>query len=183
MTSASRASSSCSTAHRSAPPTVAVTSPGTGTTVGGAVTVTATASDDVAVASVQFLLDGAPLGALDGAAPYEVSWSTTGASNGAHTLAAIARDAAGNETTATAISVTVFNDTTAPTVAVTSPGTGTTIGGAVTVTATASDDVGVSSVQFLLDGAPLGAADGCRYEPRQRHDGRRRGHGHRDGVG
>src|ERR671918_774075 len=161
MTSASRASSSCSTAHRSAPPTVALTAPGTGTTIGGAVTVTASASDDVAVASVQFLLDGAPLGALDGAAPYEVSWSTTAASNGAHTLSAVARDAAGNETTATAITVTVFNDTTAPTVAVTSPGNGTTVGGSVTIAATASDDVGVSSVQFLLDGAPLGAADGA----------------------
>ena len=139
-------------------PTVAVTSPATGATVGATVTVTATASDDVGVISVQFLVDGAALGEADTTAPYEVAWPTDGATNGAHTLAAVARDAAGHETTTT-ISVAVLNDTTAPTVAVTSPTTGTTVGGTVTVTATASDDVGVTSVQFLVDGAALGEAD------------------------
>ncbi len=41
-------------------------------------TVTATASDDVGVTSVQFLLDGAALGEADTAAPYEVAWPTAG---------------------------------------------------------------------------------------------------------
>ncbi len=84
-------------------------------------TVTATASDDIGVTSVQFLLDGAPLGAADTAAPYELAWPTAGATNGAHTLTAVARDAAGHETTATRSASTVLNDTAAPTVAVTSP--------------------------------------------------------------
>ena len=47
----------------------------------------------------------------------------------------------------------------APTVALTSPAADATIGGTVTVAATAADDIGVTSVQFLLDGAPLGEAD------------------------
>ncbi len=47
----------------------------------------------------------------------------------------------------------MLNDAAAPTVAVTSPATGTTVGATVTVTATASDDIGVASVQFLVDGA------------------------------
>src|SRR5204863_517737 len=39
---------------------------------------------------------------------------TTSKSNGSHTLTAVARDAAGNQTTSAAIAVTVANDTTAP---------------------------------------------------------------------
>ena len=60
----------------------------------------ATASDDLEVFGVQFKLDGVPLGAEDTVAPYEVTWATTTAANGAHTLTAVARDAAGHETTA-----------------------------------------------------------------------------------
>ena len=54
----------------------------------------------------------------------EASWNTTALANGAHTLTAVARDAAGHETTAAAVTVTVTNDTTAPTVAVTAPAAG-----------------------------------------------------------
>ena len=109
--------------------------------VNGTVTVTATASDDVGVVSVEFLLDGAALGAADTTAPYEAAWPTDGATNGAHTLTAVARDAAGHETTTT-ISVTVLNDVAAPAVTVTSPTNGATVGATVTLTATASDDIG-----------------------------------------
>src|SRR5207249_10311976 len=70
------------------------------------------------------LLDGANLGVEDAAAPYSVSWNTTTASNGSHTLTAVARDAAGNRTTSAAVTITVFNDTTPPTVSITSPVSG-----------------------------------------------------------
>ncbi len=43
----------------------------------GTVTVTANASDNDAVAGVQFKLDGADLGVEDTSAPYSVSWDTT----------------------------------------------------------------------------------------------------------
>src|SRR5206468_3229643 len=95
-------------------PTVAVTAPAGGSTVSSTTTVTASASDNVGVVGVQFKLDGANLGAEDTTAPYSVSWDTTTASNASHTLTAFARDAAGNTTTATAVTVTVFNDTAAP---------------------------------------------------------------------
>ena len=142
-------------------PTVAMTAPGLGATVSGtAVTVSANASDDVGVTSVQFLVDGVALGAADTSAPYSITWDSTTAANGTHTLSARASDAAGNTTTATGVAVTVSNDTTAPTVAMTAPGLGATVSGtAVTVSANASDDVGVTSVQFLVDGVALGAAD------------------------
>ena len=40
-------------------------------------------------------------------APYSTSWNTAAVLNGPHTLAARARDGAGNSTTSTAVSVTV----------------------------------------------------------------------------
>ena len=50
-------------------------------------------------------------------------------------------------------------DTTPPSVAITVPSSGATVSGTVTVTANASDNVGVLGVQLRLDGAPLGAED------------------------
>ncbi|HWZ42268.1 MAG TPA: Ig-like domain-containing protein [Candidatus Saccharimonadales bacterium] len=96
------------------PPTVSMAAPAAGATVSGTVSVTASASDDVGVAGVQFLLDGAALGAEVTVAPYTVSWNTAGSSNGAHTLSARARDAAGNTATAANVSVTVSNSAAGP---------------------------------------------------------------------
>src|SRR5205823_2333534 len=140
------------------PPTVSLTAPASGASVSGTVTVSASASDNVGVAGVQFKLDGANLGAEDTTAPYAVSWSTAAAAPGTHVLTAVARDAAGNTVTSTAVSATV-PDTTPPTVAVTAPANGASVSGVVTVSASASDNVGVAGVQFLLDGANLGAED------------------------
>ena len=92
-------------------PTVSITAPATGATVQGVVSVTANASDDVGVQSVQFKLDGANLGAADTTAPYSSSWDTRGVANGSHTLTAVAADAAGNQKTATDVAVTVSNPT------------------------------------------------------------------------
>jgi len=73
-----------------------MTAPANGTTVSGSsVTVSANASGNVGVAGVQFKLDGANLGAEDTASPYAVTWNTTTATNGSHTLTGGARDAAG----------------------------------------------------------------------------------------
>jgi hypothetical protein len=47
-------------------------------------------------------------------------------------------------------------DITPPTISITAPATGATVSGTVTVSATASDNVGVTGVQFFLDGATLG---------------------------
>ncbi len=143
------------------PPTVSITSPASGAIVGGTISVTASASDNVGVAGVQFRLDGVNAGTEVTAAPYSVSWDSTTASNGSHSLTAVARDGAGNRTTSVAIAVTVSNgappDTTPPTVSITSPAAGASVSGTVTVTANASDNVGVAGVQFLLDGVNVGA--------------------------
>ncbi|MBI5004415.1 Ig-like domain-containing protein [Candidatus Kaiserbacteria bacterium] len=140
------------------PPTVVLTVPADGATVSGTTAVSATASDNVGVAGVQFKLDGANLGAEDTTSPYSISWNTTTAASGSHTLTAVARDAAGNTTTSAAHAVTV-PDTAAPTVSITAPANGATVSGTTAVSATASDNVGVAGVQFKLDGENLGAED------------------------
>lgn len=97
------------------PPVVAMASPANGATVSGsAVNITATASDNVGVTGVQFLLDGNPLGSPTSLAPYSYTWDTTAAGNGSHTLSARASDAAGNSGTAANITVTVSNAPPAP---------------------------------------------------------------------
>ncbi|TMK43228.1 MAG: hypothetical protein E6G55_12625, partial [Actinobacteria bacterium] len=233
------------------PPMVSITAPAAGSTVAGTASVSASATDNVGVVGVQFKLDGANLGAEVLAAPYSLSWNTTGASNGSHTLTAVARDAAGNTATTAAVSVTVDNappviasmsasgitassatiiwttdeasdsqveygtttaygsvtalnasfvtahaqalngllastvyhyrvksrdaagnlatsvdvtfttaappDTTPPTVSITAPAAGATVSGTITVSASATDNVGAVGVQFKLDGVNLGA--------------------------
>jgi hypothetical protein len=141
------------------PPTVTMTAPSPGATVSGAVAVSGSASDIGGVAGVQFQLDGVNLGAEDTTAPYSVTWDTSTAADGSHALAAFARDTAGNTTTSSSITVTVSNDTIPPTVSINSPAAGATVGGVVTVTASASDNVAVAGVRFQLDGSNLGSED------------------------
>lgn len=91
----------------SSPPRASITAPVAGAALSGTVTVTADASDDVAVAGVRLRLDGVDLGAEDTSAPYTAAWNTAAAAPGAHQLTAVARDTAGNLTTSAAVVVTV----------------------------------------------------------------------------
>jgi hypothetical protein len=50
-------------------------------------------------------------------------------------------------------------DTTPPTVSISAPANGSTVSGTVTITATASDNVGVVGVQFKIDGVNFGSED------------------------
>jgi hypothetical protein len=88
-------------------PTVNITAPVAGATVSGTTTVTASAADNVAVVGVQFKLDGANLGNEDTTAPYSFDWDTVAASEGPHTLTAVAKDGAGNTRTSADVNVTV----------------------------------------------------------------------------
>ena len=248
-------------AAETTPPSVSVTSPSAGATLNGTTTVAASASDNRGVASVQFRVDGQNLGAADTSAPYSLPWNTTSSPEGAHTVTAVARDAAGNSATSQQLAVTVDNvpaadteppsvpagvsasggveqvalgwqaasdnvgvvrynvhrsatagfapsaansvaqpagtsftdvslapgryyyrvtaedaagnvsavsaevtavaagEQTPPSVSVTSPSAGATLTGTATLTASASDNRGVSGVQFKLDGQKLGAED------------------------
>lgn len=90
-------------------PAVSIMNPTVGQTVSGKVSVAANASDNVAVASVQFMLDGSPLGSPVTMPPYAVPWNTTMASNGTHILSAIATGTSGKTSIAANAPVTVQN--------------------------------------------------------------------------
>ena len=145
----------------STPPTITLTSPSNGSSSSGTVTVSANASDNIGVAGVQFIVDGVNLGSEDISAPYSVSWNTATVPNGAHTLTARARDAAGNQTISSPITVnvSVTPDSTPPTITLTSPANGSSSSGTATVSANASDNIGVAGVQFIVDGVNLGSED------------------------
>ena len=133
----------------STPPSVSITGPAPNAVVAGSsVAVTASASDNVGIAGVQFLLDGSPLGAEDGSSPYGVTWSTIGAADGSHQLAARARDAAGNATTSQAVLVRVDNGAPAGTISI-NGGANATSTVSVTLTLSATD-AGSSVAQMRL---------------------------------
>jgi len=146
---------------KSTVPVVAITAPAVGAKASGSVTVSATVTDSVSVASVQFQLDSTTVGSPLTASPYTYVWDTTKSANGTHTLRANAKDANGKVGSSPSISVTVQNsgDTTPPTVSITAPASGTTVHGAITISANASDNVAVASVQFRIDGSNVGTLD------------------------
>ncbi len=98
------------------PPAVTLTAPARGARVSNTVPVSAIANDNVGVLGVRFQVDGADLGAEVLSPPYNATWNTRNVSNGRHTVRAIARDLAENNTVSSA-SVTVTNDATSPLVA------------------------------------------------------------------
>lgn len=140
------------------PPSVSLTPPAA--IVAGTVNLAATASDNVGVAGVKFLLDGNTLiGVEDTTSPYGVSWNTTTASNGAHSLTAQARDAASNVTTSTPVVVTVDNQAPTGTVVI-NGGAAATNTTAVTLTLSASDAVtSVTQMRFSNNGSSYSTAE------------------------
>ncbi|MFN8582357.1 MAG: sulfatase-like hydrolase/transferase [Gemmatimonadaceae bacterium] len=137
------------------PPTVSVTVPAAGAHLSGSVALTADASDDRGVESVQFLVDGIAVGAPITAAPFALTYATDTLTAGNHQIAARARDDAAQETTSAAVDVLV--DNLPPKVQVTAPTAGATLTGIVNLVATATDNDGISGVQFLVDNIPVGS--------------------------
>lgn len=89
-------------------PITAITAPAGGSTVAGTTSVTASASDNVGVTSVELYLDNV-LQSTDSTSPYSWSWNTTASSNGSHSLTSKAYDAALNVGTSSVVTVTVNN--------------------------------------------------------------------------
>jgi hypothetical protein len=92
------------------PPVVTISTPRTGSTVAGNTTVSLDASDNVGVVKVELIVDGSVV-AEDTTAPFGFVWNSSGVANGSHTLEVRAFDAAGNNTTSAAATVSVNNPT------------------------------------------------------------------------
>jgi subtilisin family serine protease len=92
------------------PPSVSITSPVSGATVSGTITVQADASDDKGVTQVAFYRGTTLIGTdTDGSNGWSVTWNTTAVSDGSYSLTARATDTANQQTTSSSVSVTVSN--------------------------------------------------------------------------
>jgi hypothetical protein len=145
-----------------APPVVGLTAPALDATLSGTVALVASATDDVGVVRVEFRDAGSLLGSVTGP-PWSWSWNTRASANGAHTLTAVAFDASGKSTASSPVPVIVANDLTPPLVSLAAPAAGAQVSGAVALTASASDDVGVARVEFSCDGKLVGTATTAPY--------------------
>ena len=120
----------------------------------GTITLTATATDNIGVTKVEFYVDGSLKGTST-AAPFALSLDSRTLTNASHSLATRAYDAAGNIGTSPAITFAISNpvpDTTVPKATASVTGTASTI----TLTATATDNVGVTKVDYYIDGTLKG---------------------------
>lgn len=147
-------------------PSVAIASP-TGGTVSGIVTFSINASDNVGVTRVELRVNGALI-ATDTAAPWQFGWNSASVANGSVSVTATAYDAAGNSAVSPAVTLNVSNatiapaDTTPPTIAIASP-TGGNVSGSVKVSVNASDNVGVTRVDFVVNNAVLASSNVAPY--------------------
>jgi hypothetical protein len=135
--------------------TIAPTVSASETGSSGTITLSASASDNVGVSLVEFYVDGV-LKSSSNVAPYSASLNSTTLANGSHSLVAKAYDAAGNVGSSSAFGFSVNNatgDTTAPAVSASESGAS----GTITLSATASDNVGVTKVEFYVDGVLKGS--------------------------
>jgi hypothetical protein len=146
------------------PPRVSITSPadGAGVPERSPLVVQADASDDLMVASVQFLIDGVPF-FDDTKAPFEAVL-TVPAGGPSFTLSATAIDFGGNRATALPVTVAVLPDT-GPRATLLVPVAGQRFseGVEIDLAAAASDDVRIDQVEFFVDGVSIGALTSPPY--------------------
>ena len=101
---------------------------------------------------------------VDTTAPYSVNWNTGLFGSGPHTLTAVAKDTANKTTTSAPRTVTIpAPDIVDPVVHITSPAAGPVAWGTTAITATATDNVQVSKVDFYVDGTLVGSDSSAPY--------------------
>jgi hypothetical protein len=150
-------------------PSATITSPSSGSSVSGTVTVAVNASDNTGVGRVDLYVDGA-LYATDTTAPHGFAWDTTTGGPGTRRLTARAYDSAGNAGTSADVTVSVVGTTTTEpgsTPDTTPPAASITALSSkwpkLTVSASATDDVGVSRVELYVDGKRVATDTGVPW--------------------
>jgi hypothetical protein len=120
--------------------------------ISGTQYITATAVDNQGIEKVVFTVDG-ELAFTDYSAPYIFPFDSTTIANGDHFINVNAVDLNGlqNEDQM-AVGVANLKDETVPVVNIITPTQGTTVSGVVTVTTELSDDTGLASSLFYVDG-------------------------------
>ncbi len=123
----------------------------------GTLTFTGSAQDNNGISRLGYYVDGAWVASSSIKPTFDATFDSTGLANGSHTLKAYAVDFAGNSAASAPVTFTVSNvasDTTAPVVSSLTV-TGTT--GSITFQATATDNVKVAKVAYLVDGKQVAA--------------------------
>ena len=144
----------CNTPADTTSPVVRLSTPASGSTVSGIVTVSATASDNVGVTKVEFFTDS-QLRASDTSSPYSFQWSTNDVANAQYTLIAKAYDAAGNIST-DSYRVTVQNgDKQPPTTPTQVKATATAYNKVSLTWAASTDNAGVAGYTVFRDNVPV----------------------------
>ena len=145
-------------------PSVQIVGPSSRQVITGDSVVQVQANDNVKVAKVEFYVDNLLVG-TDEAQPYEYNWATTGETNGRHTVAVKAYDAAMNMATTQAVYSTLNKqkDATVPTVAITTPGNGSLVKGVTTLRANATDPSNIAKVEFYVGTTLIGSDDTRPY--------------------
>lgn len=135
-------------------PSGGITFPADNSYVSGTIIATTNAADNDEIESVQWQIDSHDFGPVmtEADAPYSKSIDTTEFDPGAHVLGLVITDRAGNETTD---SHNVTFDNANPEVEMSAPNDGDTVTDLFLVSADASDDVGIASVQFFSGATPV----------------------------
>jgi hypothetical protein len=152
----------------STPPVVNVVNPVSGQVVEGIVHILAAADDDRLIREVAFFIDGDSV-LSDSLYPYEYDWDTQDISDStSHTIFAKAYDNSNNWTLSPVVEVTVFprsRDVLPPIIQLMYPLAGSVISGTVTVAVDASDNIGVTRVEFYVDGGTAGNPNYSKTSP------------------
>jgi hypothetical protein len=147
-------------------PSVTLTPSSSAVNAAGWVRLTANATDNRAVTHVDFLVNG-ELYFTDQVAPFQYDLVLSNANNGALSVKAVARDAAGNSTPSADVPITVNIPVTAdlepPTLRVTGNTRDVYQGDVLTLTASATDNVGVTRVAFFKEGEFVAERTGAPY--------------------
>jgi hypothetical protein len=137
------------------PPSILVTTPPTWTFARGVVPVTTAVAGGTPPLTVRLVVDGLATTQTATTAPFVFQWDTTKLKDGMHTVSASVVDAQGRSAAAPAVYETI--DNTAPAGYTISPTPNQRLAGTAALQVHASDNYGVKSVQFVIDGAPIGA--------------------------
>ena len=147
-------------------PSGSILYPYAGQSVSEVETISVYAEDNDAVSQVEFYIDNV-LVYTDTQEPYEYDWNTLAeAEDINHIVGAKITDPSDNIFEVPSVSVYVNNipnDTSPPIVVISSPSNGQTVAGTVNFTVLASDDSGISLVEFFIDGESIATSEAAPY--------------------
>jgi hypothetical protein len=129
---------------------ISITSHSNNAPVSGTITIQTSVSTDCVMDRVEFYIDNI-LKNTDTSSPYTFTWNTSSVSDGKHSIKVKAY-AKTNQTDEDEITVKVNNLDDPPTVSITSPLNNAIVNGITLIQANASDDIGISKVEFYIDG-------------------------------